>query len=42
VELDGVGELGLGEAAGLAEGGEAFGEVHSECEQRTGALGSSI
>jgi hypothetical protein len=33
VELDGVGELRLGEVAFVAEGGEAFGEVHRECEQ---------
>lgn len=38
VELDGVGELGLGESALVAEGGEAFGEVHRKCEQRTGLL----
>lgn len=36
VELDGFGELELGESAGFAEGGEAFGEVHRECEHRRG------
>ena len=40
VELDGVCEVVLGESAGFAEGGEAFGEVHREWCQRRGLLGT--